>query len=80
MMQETGERANFREQCQGVSEILVQGHQLLDDLVGPEAPTDDVPQPVQSQGTIRDLDIALIGLRRKARDLLLRLEVLSKEI
>ena len=82
MRGETPKQATFREDCGRISEILDQGHRLLDDLIGLEAPREreDPASPQGVEGTVHELDVALAWVEGRARDLALRLEALCKQI
>lgn len=80
MTGETAERANLREQCERVAQLLSQGHKLLDDLMGSEPSSEKVPGPSQVAGAVLEVEVALDKIDRKASDLALRLEALCKQI
>jgi len=81
-MQETARKATFRDECGRISEVLDQGHRLLDDLIGSEAPRqrEDPASPHGVDGTVHELEVALAWIEERARNLALRLEALCKQI
>lgn len=79
-MTETGQDKSVRSQCERISQMLSQGHKLLDDLMGPDVLDNKAPGLSQSQGTIKEIEIALAKIDEKAKGLISRLEALCKQL
>ena len=82
-MKETAQRANLRDRCERIREGLDRVYRFVDELTGPEAPTDNVagPGPQEGgEGSLGELEDTLRRIAWKVESLALRLENLAKQV